>query len=226
MVRLVTFYSPRPSHEKFIDYIPLLQLQQRTAARFGHEHVVVSDVDLPGLNVWCPPQPLPESLMKAIMVGQLSYLNNWVKEANPKKLVLVDGDCLVHRDLSAAFDGTFDLALTSRTPHRSPINNGVMYADNQDRQGVVNFFEHALANCEDHWGGDQEAISGAAAPVPEEHGVVKIRQGIRVKFVSLETHAVVPTQAGMRHKRDPFMVHFKGEKAKEWMELYATKFIL
>jgi hypothetical protein len=221
MIEVVTVYTPRPGHSKFTDFLPLLDLQKQTCEKFGHKHVVVSDVDIPGFNVW--KTAMPHSLMAAIMTGQSNYLQEGWSGQNP--LVLVDVDCLVARDLRAAFDGTFDLAITSRPDDaKSPVNNGAMYCGTGNPNGVRLFFMRAQRLCKKHWGGDQEAIAAAASPIPSAHGVYD-RAGLRILFASMRTHNVVPAKEGARHKCSPFIVHFKGDR-KDWMATYANSFIL
>lgn len=217
-IQVVSFYAPRVGHEKWIDYLPHLRLQKATAEKFGHRHIVISDQKFSGFETF--PVDLPRSLMLAILSGQIAFLKRWDGES---PVVLVDADCLIARSLKDAFDGTFDLGLTNREDLRCPINNGAMYiAGNKPK--VVEFFERSLAICQKHWGGDQEAISQAAAPVPIGHGVEN-RDGLRLGFFSMLSHNVVPKAMGVRHKKNPFVVHFKGER-KSWMETYARNFIL
>lgn len=221
MIEVVTVYTPRPKHEKYIDFVPMIALQKRTAEKFGHRHVVVTDQVYPQFNV--VPCKMPISLMLSIMIGQLHYLENvWTGE---HPLVLVDADCLIARPLDAAFDGTFDLGLTRRLNDKAPINNGAMYVAAGTKEAVVAFFRKALPLTRKHWGGDQEAISQAAAPVPAFE-CVEMRDGLRVGFLSMITHNVIPRERGAKHKKNPFIVHFKGVEAKAWMATYAEKFIL
>lgn len=223
IVDVVTVFTPRPQHEKWMDYRPLLELQKKTVERFGHRHIVVTDApSLPGFNIM-KVDPLPESLMKAILVGQLAYLESW---SGKHPVVLVDADCLVARNLADAFSqNLFDLGLTNRENDKAPINNGAMYISAGNKPGILAFYRKALSLCLDHWGGDQEAISQAAAPVPKDH-IIEQREGLRISFLSMKTHSVVPTMPGIRHKKNPFIVHFKGTFAKHWMELYARQFLL
>jgi hypothetical protein len=221
MLEVVTVFTPRPNHAKFIDFRPLLQLQRKTALKFGHRHVIISDGHFKGFDFFTT--ELPQSLMLAIMVGQLNFLRAWDGE---HPLVLVDVDCLVARDLTKAFDGTFDLGLTSRPDDKvAPINNGAIYIAPGNKAGVVKFFERALSLTKKHWGGDQEAISKAAAPIPPVH-CVEERDGLRLAFLSMRSHNVVPAKEGACHKSGPYIVHFKGLERKPWMHTYAKLFIL
>lgn len=226
MIEVVTFYSPRPGHEKLIaDFGRLMILQKKTAEKFGHRHVVISDRQFKHLNV-CQVS-LPESLMKAILAGQVAYLEQWSGE---HPVVMVDADCLIARNLAEAFWLPFDLGLTNREHDSARINNGAMYIAPGNKPAVLRFFKGALASCQDHWGGDQEAISRMAEPIPLGHCIEARRyEGIdaplRMGFFSMKTHNVVPTMPGVRHKKNPYVVHFKGDR-KQWMELYASKFIL
>lgn len=222
-VDVVTVYTPRKDHPKWMDYGHLLKIQKRTAKYHGHTHIVVTDVDISGYNVL--KTPLPDSLMHAIMAGQIAYLKQW-NEKQP--LLFVDIDCVIARDLRPAFKHRdYDIGLTMRLgDHVSRINNGAMYIMPGSREKALAFFEHAYTLCLDHWGGDQEAISKASDPIPREYGIVQRDDGLRINFLSLESHNIVPEKRAFFHKNHPFVVHFKGESRKAWMESYARLFIL
>ena len=224
MIEVVTVYTARKSHEKYMDFGPLLECQKKTAEKWGHKHVVVSDQKLKGMNVFNT--ELPASLMQAILAGQIAYLEAWDEKS---AIVLVDVDCLVARSLEHAFILPFDLGLTNREDPRCPINNGAMYIKPGNKAAVLAFFRAALAICKSHWGGDQEAISYVAAPVPIGQQIVARHFGeltLRLAFFSMLSHNCIPRYFGVRHKKNPYIVHFKGEERKSWMKFYAYKFIL
>lgn len=224
-VEVITVWAPRPDHAKWRkDYISLMALQSRTAREFEHTHTIVTDYpkiveQFPNSKVIVT--KLPKDLMHAMIAGVIARLN---KPCN-HHLVFADIDVLVAKPLDEAFDQTFDLGLTNRVNAVAPINNGVMYVDHKGITAALEFFTRALAVCQSHWGGDQEAISKIAAPVPEESGLVEQRDWGTLAFLSLRTHACVPKIRGERHTPDPFTVHFKGEEAKGWARDYAKKYI-
>lgn len=217
-VVVVTVYAHRPKHPKFIDYMPFLRAQRDSALRLDHEHVVVTDTDLGG-EFRQIRTPLQAELMPAMIEGVLVGL----RACNGKShVVLVDIDCLINKPLGKAFlSGVWDLGLTSRNSAVAPINNGAMYVNADGTAKAIVFFERALSLCGTHWGADQEAISEAAAPVPDSERV-EIRQGARIGFLSMKTHAAVPAKVMAAH--DSYVVHFKGEK-KSWMLAYAKRFL-
>lgn len=87
MIEVVTVYSPRPNHPKWCDYLTGMAVQRRTAEKFGCRHMVVTDESLPGFAVL--PVVLPESLMHAILVGQIAYLEQW----NVRGHIVCDAVC-------------------------------------------------------------------------------------------------------------------------------------
>jgi hypothetical protein len=220
-VEVVTVWAPRPTLPQYRDYTKLMLLQRATARKFGHLHTVVTDcphlVGFDTLRI-----PLPSNLMQAQLAGQLAFLQSW-DDKHP--VVFLDADCLVARDLSEAFDGSFDVGLTNRIDETAPINNGAMYLAAGSKQAALAFFGKALDMCAEHWGGDQEAISRAAAPVPPKP-CVEDRDGVRFGFLSMLTHNVIPKLEGAKHHNNPFVVHFKGTNKKDWASTYARKFIL
>lgn len=218
-VAVVTVYTPRPNHEKWRDYLPALWLQKRTAEHFGARHVVISDAELPSLDVLNV--QLPQSLMHAIIAGQIAYLEQW---DNSCHVILCDADVLINRDPAAAFDGLYDVGITWRPV--PPLNNGVIYITAGAKDAALTFFRAALSFCTEHWGGDQEAITQAATPIPALPGVRGFRSGARIGFLSMLSHGCVPEKEGKAHHGNPFVLHFKGEERKAWMETYARMYIL
>lgn len=226
-IDVVTFFTPRPgTKHSVVDYGKLLKWQKASAETFGHRHILISDHIYKGMNCWRPTVPLPQSLMKAILVGQIDYIEHGWDGTTPT--VLADIDCLIARSLDGAFDGQFDLGLTSRPHDSARINNGAMYLGG-NKAGVAAFFKQALEYCGDHWGGDQEAISRAAEPIPPGHGNMQTEDhnGLRLRFLPMLNYAVSPDAEGIKHvNANPFIIHFKGLKCKPWMKTYAQKFIL
>ncbi len=219
MIEVVTVFAGRDEYPQWRDFLPLLELQRRTAEKFGHRHVVVSDGPLQGFDVL--QVELPRSLMHLQLTGQVEYLKQWSGEHH---VVLVDADVLIARALEAAFDGSFDIGLTRRENPIAPINNGVMYVAAGARRAAIKFYSKALGLCREHWGGDQEAIGMAAAPVPDRYRTER-RAGCRMAFLSMRTHNVTPRREGAVHQHSPFAVHFKGDR-KGWMKTYAESFLL
>lgn len=217
-VVVVTVYAPRPEHPKYIDYLPLLRAQRDSATRLWHKHVVVTDADLGGEFLQLKAK-LSQDLMPAMIEGVLAGLRASNGEMH---LVFVDADCLINRPLQKVFIGNpWDIGLTRRESELSPINNGAMFVNGESIPQAISFFERALSLCGTHWGADQEAISQAAAPVPEVEQTGN-RCGARIGFLSMKTHSAVPKKELAGH--DSYVVHFKGDK-KEWMLDYAKRFL-
>lgn len=219
-VEVCTVWAPRPAHEKWDPIYPsLIDLQRRSAHRWGARHMTVTDdADYRGDATLLT--ELPYSVMPAMIAGVISRL----QRGADCDIVFVDCDVLVGRELEPAFDGTFDLGLTRRAhPDKIYINNGAMYVAKGAADKALRFFRYALQLCGHHWGADQEAISMAAAPVPAVEGV-EMRGDMRLGFLSMKTHNVIPKTEGKPHLEHPYVVHFKGP-TKAWAQTYADKFI-
>lgn len=213
MIEVVTVWAPRPNHPKWRnDYTSLLDLQRKTAVKWGHQHTVITDN--------CPAS-LPDSLMHAMIAGVIARL----EQGSDHHLVFVDVDVLIAKPLEEAFRNAekFDVGLTRRDNDITPINNGVMLVPAGSIQKALDFFRAAYARCGSHWGGDQEAISAQAAPVPP-HEAIYNRDGVRISFLNMRIFSAVPKERFKKH-RDAICVHFKGE-TKEWADDYARLFIL
>lgn len=221
-VEVVTVWAPRKNHEKWRgeEYLQLMKLQRETALYHGHRHTIVTDddsLDLPNaLHV-----ELPENLMRALLAGIVSRLR--APTAGP--ILFADMDVLIARPLDSVFlSRKFDLGLTNRIDPVAPINNGSMYLHPRGSGRALRFFERALESCEPHWGGDQEAISRMAAPVPEPNqDTIEMRGDLRIWFMRMKVYAAVPKVENAPHHS--FTVHFKGE-TKVWAEQYARTRIL
>lgn len=200
-------------------YMQLLSYQQRSVRQFGHEHLVVTDdADVPKSynKLECS---LPTEVMPAMIAGVLERLAHPVNS----HLLFVDVDVLIGRNLEEVFDGSFDLGLTRRVNNKAPINNGAMYVHQDGWAHAEGFFRRAYALCGNHWGADQEAISQAAAPVPDVEGI-EIRDGMRLAFLSMKLHNCIPKSKGLPHTNKPYVIHFKGG-TKVWAQTYAANFI-
>lgn len=223
-VEVVTVWAPRRHHEKWRDdYCDLITLQRRTVLHFGHTHTVVTDDSRMTEDGDALVVKLPDEVMPAMIAGVLERLERPVT----CDLVFVDTDVLVNRDLHDAFEPRdFELALTNRIHELAPINNGVMLISRHGTEQARAFFTDALAVCGTHWGADQEAISAVAAPVPEpwQRTVIRRPRYGRIAFVNMKQYAVVPKERGAYHRKNPFMVHFKGA-TKDWAQEYAQRFI-
>lgn len=225
MIDVIPVWAPRPNDRavrsatlEMAKYLQLMDLQRRSCERFGHRHRVVSDQDLPAFDVI--KAELPEKFSFAMVAGQIAALEQW---DNKDHLVLADCDVVIARDLAGAFGDGFDIGLTSRIEPDSPINNGVMYVSAGAREAALKFFRAAYELCQGHWGGDQQAVSKAAAPVHENGDWM--RQGARIRFLPCKRFNMTPGVNGIAGKGNPFAVHFKG-KRKHQMQAFADAFVL
>lgn len=209
IIDVVSVWAPRPRHPKWSnDYINLLRLHCLSAKKFGHRSVVVSDAkNDPGVAGWQGKfvrADLPASLMHAILAGQIAAVEQW---DDARDIVLADIDCLVNRDLSAAFDGTFDVLLTRRDDLKAPIQNGAMYFARGSKSVALQFLKRAYDLCGSHWGGDQEALAAAVAPVPSTY-CIEERFGARFNFASCDPYN---HSSKVSKPRKTYIEHFKGD---------------
>jgi len=216
MIEVCTVWTPRPNHPAWRDdYVDLIAAQRFSALQTGHAHKVVTDAPMAGFD--CMITKLPAELMQAMIAGVVHRLQQPVED----HICFVDVDCLILRHLGNVFEGAvYDVGLTYRSNEVSPINNGVMYVRKTGVARALMFFREALRICGTHWGADQEAISQAAAPVPQEE-LIGERSGAKVQFLSSKRYGAVPKAHLTRH--DSWVVHFKGA-TKDWMLDYARTF--
>jgi hypothetical protein len=219
MIEVCTVFTAQPDHPKWRDdFYDLLSAQRDSALRVGHTHKVMTNKPIAGFD--CELVDLGTDLMRAMIIGVIKRLERPVAT----HIVFVDVDVLINRPLGVVFRKRvgFDLALTIRANEAAPVNNGVMYVRCTGAARALMFFRAALDLCLPHWGGDQEAISQAAAPVPVEQGIGK-RNGCDLAFLSTKHYAPTPKNADAFHEGAP-AVHFKGD-TKQWMLPYARAFL-
>lgn len=205
MVTVASFWCDRrEDYPDAADYMPLLALLDKSCARLGLRHVVLSDAPVPGFETFVT--PLPRALMPATLFAH----RDWIARGDwSGGTALVGADCLIGRDLRECFDGSFDLLFTSREHRRWPINTGLVCVTEAARTKAAQAWARAAADCTEEWGDDQVQIARMVGPVPAEHGVYE-RRGMRVRFAPLATHNFTPKRPEIAS--DAFVVHFKGPR--------------
>lgn len=216
MLEVVTVWAPRPNHPKWRDYLSLLALQARTVKRVGHRHVVVTDTELKGYNTF--QADLPDSLLHALIAGQLAYMRQW---SGKHRVVLADMDCMVINDLNPAFTG-FDVGLTIREHDTQPIQNGAMYfeANERAKAAAVAMLDLTLGMCGREWGEDQEALARAVEP-PGKFCTAD-RFGAKFAFLPIDRHNHSNKHVRAAVDTNRFIEHFKGDM-KKWAEPFVKR---
>lgn len=215
---VVSVFMERDAHKPYtVDWRRLLRLLDASARKFGCRHLCLTD-PATAHTLPCDTyalEGLPDELMPAIILAQRAFLTSGEFDADA---VLVGADCLVNRDPRAAFEAGADVVVTSRPDHGGPLNNGAVYCPLHGRSHALALYDRATAACRDHWGGDQEAVTEAVAPIPRAYGI-ETRHGARIAFRPMATHNHPldrPSQSS-----EAFIVHFKGGR-KGWMPEWAS----
>lgn len=215
MVNVVSFLAPRVDHPLYDEakYLACLDVQRDSCGRFDCRQIVITDApslgDFPTFHA-----KLPHSLMRAIIAGQLAYLESAAFDADT---LLAGADCLLGRDPREVFDGSFDVAVTTFGGFSDCImNTGAIFVPVASRWQAVPFWRRALARMGDAWGDDQLALA-AEFGATLRHGVER-RGDARIRFLPCERFNWAP-----QHDADPVdavIVHFRG-KRKPWMRQWA-----
>ena len=216
-MKLVSFYAPRPTHAKHVyNFAEALELQLAFCRRYGVTQIVITDAEKLGpcgtFRVELPPRP--EDLMRAILLGQLRYL-----ESDPQDdVLLVGADGLLGRDPRFMFDDrdAFDLAVTTGKFSDCILNTGLIAVPQGRASLVAGFWRRALERCGDDWGDDQKSLAGEIRPTLQ-HGIEE-RDGVRVKFLPVKGFNDVPSDIGPA----PVIVHFRGPR-KRRMRQWASR---
>ena len=228
-MNIVTFYAPRPDHFLFQDYSIYIRLLHDSCKKFGHRLIVITDTEAPSFD--CFRVELPDNLMKAVLAGQIAYLES---DLAKEDTVFIDPDCVFVNDPARLFaDQEFDIALTTHpitaqylkldatdgttkyVPFEdSVLNNGAMYV--RGGADVLKFWRKALGICDPEWGGDQKAL-GVAFDAVEEHGLYE-RDGVKVRFLPEDPYNLAPEHPGQDCSH-AVVLHFRGSR-KEWAPNY------
>lgn len=209
-MNVVSFYAPRPEHERFRDYLPMLRLLEASCRRYGHRHIVLSDVDLEGFEVFrCD---LPRELMPATIEAQLQYL-----KAHDAPTLLTGADCVLGMDPSPVFDRTFDIAMTTDHFPGFCLNTGAMFI--KDCRLAAAYWQQARAICGNAWGDDQLCLERVFKARPEPT-VYVLPEGQAIECLPMMPYHYAPRS--VEHFEPAYVVHFRGPR-KVFMAEYCLR---
>jgi hypothetical protein len=210
--------APRPDHPLYQDYTPYLNVLRASCEKFGHRHIVITDDEnIPDAFV----AALPESLMKAIIRGQLAYLNSGLAREDT---VFVGADCVLARDPAEVFDIPFDVAFTTGHFSDCILNTGAIYV----RGGVDArpIWAKAFAAMGEEWGDDQKALAAVVDPIEVATNVRASNKsvcGLSVLFLPVDPYNLAPEYPDDDCTRG-VILHFRGPR-KAWMVDYCAKWL-
>jgi hypothetical protein len=217
-MNIVSFWTPRHDHPFYQDYMPYLNVLRASCEKFGHQHIVITDDEnLPDAFV----AALPESLMKAIIRGQLAYLNSGLAQEDT---VFVGADCVLARDPAEVFDMPFDVAFTTGHFSDCILNTGAIYV----RGGVDArpIWAKAFAAMGEEWGDDQKALAAVVDPIEVATNVRASNKsvcGLSVLFLPVDPYNLAPEYPDDDCTRG-VILHFRGPR-KAWMVDYCAKWL-
>jgi hypothetical protein len=209
-MNVVSFYAPRPEHPRAWDYLPMLALLEESCKRYGHRHIVLSDADLPGFDVFrCQ---LQRELMPATLEAQLQYLI-----AHDEPTLMTGADCVLGMDPAAVFERTFDVAMTTDRFPGFCLNTGAMFI--KDCGLAAAFRDQALRMCGNTWGDDQIALEKAFGATPEP-SVRATPEGRVIECLPMFPYHYAPRNVDSF--KDAYVVHFRGQR-KVFMAEYCKR---
>jgi hypothetical protein len=217
-MNIVSFWTPRHDHPLYQDYTPYLNVLRASCEKFGHRHIVITDDEnIPDAFV----AALPESLMKAIIRGQLAYLNSGLAQQDT---IFVGADCVLARDPAEVFDMPFDVAFTTGHFSDCILNTGAIYV----RGGVDArpIWAKAFAAMGEEWGDDQKALATVVDPIEVATNVRASNRsvcGLSVLFLPVDPYNLAPEYPDDDCTRG-VILHFRGPR-KAWMVDYCAKWL-
>lgn len=209
-MNVVSFFAPRPGHPKAWDYMPMLALLEKSCKRYGHRHIVLSDVELPGFEVFRT--DLPHELMPATLKAQRDYLL-----AVNEPTLMTGADCVLGMDPAAVFERDFDVAMTTDRFPGFCLNTGAMFI--KDCGLAAAFWDKALQQCGDVWGDDQIALERAFGATPEP-SVRVTPEGQVIECLPMFPYHYAPRNVDA--VREAYVLHFRG-KRKAFMAEYCRR---
>jgi hypothetical protein len=167
-----SFYVHRPDdYPAAADYPAMLSVLERSCARVGIRHVVLTDAASLGRvphGILTACLDLPRSLMKATTQAHAQFLESFPVDGD---VLFVGADSIFVKDPRRFYPKDVDLCVTLRPGHaRYPINNGAMFVRKEARDRVAEFYRRVADACGDRCGDDQRGVADALAPMPQTFG--------------------------------------------------------
>lgn len=210
---VASFWVYRPvEHPGAADYPAMLRILDRSCARLGLRHVVLTDPATRGSTRWpegiaAHVSVLPVPLMQACTTAQA----HWLETKPDGDTLFVGADCILLSNPAKACPREPALCLSYRHPDaRYPINNGFMLARQHGGEKVAALYRRVADRCGTTWCDDQRSIRAELEPMPALCGVHE-RAGMQVAFVPMKTFNRLP-----RDVEDPckgaVVMHFRGKQ--------------
>lgn len=216
---VASFYAPRPDHKFFQDYTPFLRILDESCKRFGHKHVVLTDVPLEGFETYRI--NLPDNLMRACLHAQLCFLANADDD-----VLLVGADCVLANDPAKVFEDPdlWEIAVTLGDFADSVLNTGAIWVRKGYTLSAAVIWNDAVRACKGEWGDDQRALRDAMG-ITDLSGVgyAMDMKRARIKMLPVDPYNLAPEYPGDDCTRAT-VLHFRGPR-KRWMADYCASWL-
>lgn len=174
----------------------------------------------------------------APMLERVIAMNAYVQSrAFSRNTAFLDSDAYPNRSLGSIFNGRFDVGVTYRTtPGYMPLNEGVIFCSQDDREAVRNFFSAYLGTYESimqdatirdyygdikRWRGGQLSLNAVACPQVSLREIKQVKDfrvgGSRIGLLPCNLFNYWVTRAhrpGTRTWDRKFVLHLKGDSKK------------
>lgn len=210
---VASFWVHRPiEHPNAADYPAMLRILDRSCARFGMRHLVLTDPATLGSERW--PEgvegwaaDLPSPLMQACTEVQARYLESMPADDT----LFVGADCIFIGDPAKHYPKDPGLCLTYRHPAANyPINTGAQLIRRHSLEAVAALYRRIADRTGTKWCDDQRAIRAELEPMPPACGTYE-RAGISVAFLPMTTFNRLP-KSELDPCRGAVMLHFRGKQ--------------
>lgn len=224
MLVVASFYvDRRADYPEAVDYLPLLNILDRSCRAIGVEHVILTDHltadDLLVAGLVPVVMNLPRNLTRAFTEAQAL----WLEGGGDDDTLFTGADCLIRRDFRGHIPAG-DLAIAFRPDgKRHRLQNGFMYVRAESRAKVAPLFRSIADSCGEAMCDDLVAVERALAPMPATYGLQE-RAGLTVNFVPMSPWNDAP-DAPEDPSRDAMVLHFRGRRRKQLMLDWAARWM-
>lgn len=228
---VVSYYSPRPDEfgDRAFAYDEPIACLEASCFRLGLKHVLLTEKGnedkIPHVakdRIFTVDGTQSLKLMQATVAGQMAYLRH--VGTGDHGTIMIGVDCLMMKDPTPVFDGgDWDVAVTVGPYSPGGLNNGFVALAPNRGDAAGRFYELALHNCPEEWGGDQESIRRVVYPLAPVGRTVE-RNGFKVRFLDMDTFNLPPASLDDPAIPSAYMLHFKGAR-KDFMGAAAEQWL-
>lgn len=202
------------------EYIEMIKDAFYSAKLHGYRCISVGNMPMGDVHIDFPASKEPY-LMNWILAAQKEFIDS---EYFDGESVIFSPDALINKPLERVFANYFDVAFTDRENKKYPINNGVIFLKDSNKEGLSAFWARCRELCKEYpfdiqdWYGDQKSLWDAYSAKEHE------RLGVGAILLPCEIYNASPRKGQIDDEilKDAYIIHLKGAR-KTMMKLYKDR---